>query len=598
MFFPSRFLRLGVFLPGSILVLSCGGGGGGSAASNASPPPAPIATITAPTYVGVAQKDCAASVPAQTGCTFAWTISNGTITGGAGTNAIAFLAGSQGQTQVSCSVTNAAGTVASGNFQIAVYAVGGPIFSATSVATPDVSSYFNALGSGNLNITTVAVADLTLSGRQDIILQLSMSQSVVGQIVTTPTPNRLIVLLQQADGSYVDGTLQLFGTQDVDLGGVARMVAVGDLNGDGYPDFIFATNNEDGRAAATQAESYYNYAKPAAVISNGDGTYRVENQFGVPSWGATVGFAANNVGGLDAIWVGNGAGIMNSDGSITYSSPTQAFRMSGTQWSPVSIYPSFSGTFLFLPPNQSGLPSTQMVCEYYDATVGEAMQLWTLQTGPSWLQSSQFAIPIVQMIPWVSWQGASSTQPMYFYDGMYLGGGGFMDAQVFQQTAGATPNIICKFGTAWIVNGYTGSPVQEGVDTKAAQILYEFSLNGNTLAQANLSITGEDIVEGWNFFETKDLRGSGYDDIIVYVYRQGGLPDIYLNDGNGNLAAMDTSSFPTAPVSWGSNVAAKLIGTSQPGIYNLFFFPNGFTWADSGPFYLPLYQGLLPLHQP
>jgi hypothetical protein len=539
-----------------------------------------------------------ASVPTQAGCTFAWTISNGTITGGAGTNAIVFSAGSQGQTQVSCSVTNAAGTVASGNFQIAVYAVGVPIFSATSVTMPDLSYYFNALGTGNLNITAAAVADLTLSGRQDIVLSLWLAQSVVGQVSTTPAPNRLIVLLQQADGSYVDGTQQLFGTRDVEMAGKAGGVAVGDLNGDGYPDIIFATNNEDGRATATQTESYYNYAMPAAMISNGDGTYRIENKFGVPSWGSTVGFAANNVGGLDAIWVGNGAGIMNSDGSITYFSPTQAFRMSGTQWSPVSTYPSFTGTFLFLPPSQPGLPSPQMVCQYFDPKAGQAMQLWTQQAGPSWLQSSEFAIPIVQMIPWVSWQGASSTQPMYLYGGKYLGGGGFMDAQLFQQTAGATPNIICKFGTAWIVNGYTGSPVREGIDTEAAQILYEFSLNGNTLAQANLSITGEDILEGWNDFEAKDLRGSGYDDIIVYVYRQGGLPDIYLNDGNGNLAAMDTSSFPTAPASWGSNLTVKLISTSQPGIYNLLFFPNGITWAGSGPFYLPLYQGLAPLHQP
>ena len=51
-----------------------------------------------------------ASVPAQAGCTYTWTIANGSITAGSGTRQITFSAGSQGSVQLGCTVTNAAGT--------------------------------------------------------------------------------------------------------------------------------------------------------------------------------------------------------------------------------------------------------------------------------------------------------------------------------------------------------------------------------------------------------------------------------------------------------------------------------------------------------
>jgi len=69
--------------------------------------------VTAPTYATVATLGHAASVTAQTGCTYAWTITNGTITAGATSNAITFTSGnSTGTLTLACTVTNAAGTFA------------------------------------------------------------------------------------------------------------------------------------------------------------------------------------------------------------------------------------------------------------------------------------------------------------------------------------------------------------------------------------------------------------------------------------------------------------------------------------------------------
>jgi hypothetical protein len=69
-----------------------------------------VPVITAPTTVTPGLQNCIATVPAQTGCNFAWTITNGTITAGAASTTLTFTAGTSGTTGLSCVATNGAGT--------------------------------------------------------------------------------------------------------------------------------------------------------------------------------------------------------------------------------------------------------------------------------------------------------------------------------------------------------------------------------------------------------------------------------------------------------------------------------------------------------
>ncbi len=64
----------------------------------------PTATITTPVAV-CANGNGNASVAPQAGATYAWSITNGTITGGAGTNAITFTAGASGSVTLNITVT-------------------------------------------------------------------------------------------------------------------------------------------------------------------------------------------------------------------------------------------------------------------------------------------------------------------------------------------------------------------------------------------------------------------------------------------------------------------------------------------------------------
>src|SRR6185436_11177269 len=99
------------------------GGCSASASKSVGVSATPIASVAAPASVDASSTGNTASVPSQAGATYAWSIGNGAITAGAGTNAITFTAGSSGMVDLSVVVTigacNATGT-ASVNIQSTV----------------------------------------------------------------------------------------------------------------------------------------------------------------------------------------------------------------------------------------------------------------------------------------------------------------------------------------------------------------------------------------------------------------------------------------------------------------------------------------------
>lgn len=135
--------------------------------------------------------------------------------------------------------------------------------------------YYPARGQSNI---TTAVVDINSDGRKDIVMHLYAHRYDNGATGPKPQFNKMVFMVQQVNGRFVDQTLTyLAGSRD--LGGGSRKVKIGDLNGDGRPDLVYAISQEDGR---NLSNAHNADAQLAAVISV-PGGYKV-TRFGRPNW--------------------------------------------------------------------------------------------------------------------------------------------------------------------------------------------------------------------------------------------------------------------------------------------------------------------------
>ena len=111
-----------------------------TALAKATPVPTPTAPISAPTSVIGGQSGYAASVTAQSGCTYTWTVTNGTLMVGQGTDSIAFTAGTSGTVTLSCKVTNTAGGSTTGTAMASITTAKTPAYNISQCLSDQAQS--------------------------------------------------------------------------------------------------------------------------------------------------------------------------------------------------------------------------------------------------------------------------------------------------------------------------------------------------------------------------------------------------------------------------------------------------------------------------
>ena len=190
------------FFSGTVIVTAIDANGcrtnAGYALNIVCPPPPPQLFIMAPSTVIAGTPNWTASVPSHAGSTYAWAITNGTITAGQGTSQIVFTAGTAG-TPLTLTVTE---TLSSGCIG------GGGIATLTVVPAPSATKFYTVTPCRQLDTRTGPGTPLAASST--LTVPLTGTPCGIPSSATAVSVN-MTVTQQTADGSLTvypsDGTL-------------------------------------------------------------------------------------------------------------------------------------------------------------------------------------------------------------------------------------------------------------------------------------------------------------------------------------------------------------------------------------------------------
>lgn len=450
-------------------------------------------------------------------------------------------------------------------------------FATTPVYLPDLKSAYDSLCGSDVHMQNIVPLDINMDGRKDLIINLWCPVSSGNQF-NGPTVNSLIVLLQNADGSFVDGTSQIFGGGVVSLGGVGIRYILEDFNLDGYKDLVYVVNLEDGRAINSNSSN--TITKNAVLMS--DATLKTYSL-------SFIGQDAYNVGITTAI---------NSDGTkdlvFMPSAPTQVFGYILGTWSQLQKYSWFEGfNSLFFNRVSNGV--TTAVVANSDST-SFYTSLWKLIQG-TWVKSNSITTTGIS-VPWISWDGNTGTSILFSINGNdYVGGGVAMSCELMRSPVSQSEFLELFTGNL-IPGGYKGGAVSEsnsGLVNYAKLQAYGEDSSG-MLKSNEINITNEVTNIAPQSMQCVDVNGDGFQDVMLYRSNDK-PPAIYMNLNGNSYSKVNDSVFPASRVNsqWGE-IYEDINGD---GIRDLIYFPiSGVSgaWGSYTNIKLPLYFGLRNLN--
>ena len=442
----------------------------------------------------------------------------------------------------------------------------------------------------NAGATVPVLVDLNKDGQLDFVFHFSQMQSAAnwGAVTTAPTPNRLIAMVSQPDGSYADQTAQVFaGVSDSNLPGMSRKAAVGDLNQDGIADWAYALNREDGRSGSPAVNST---SKAAAVLSNANGTYSVV-ELGSNNWYHSV-YLDNLLFGTPTVIL---AGYYNSP---SFGSNAEGYYLGGgygytwsnqtNSFSQGIALPTHPNTFVSLK-DTAGTPA---ILSVINANTGEQLLALFSQVNNRWTLTDKFTPYPSKMVNFVSYSMDRGTAELFLIEpGVYGTAAGYSESQAIALSPGDTATAVFKLGAAQI-----SAPRSDGYyyqnDGQPIQKLDFYRANGTSLQKLPITVIHEDKEVNANFMDVLDFNADGLSDLVVYPYEQGAKPDVYLNTGGNVFIKVDEAIFPAAPAQWGIGATTKMSDLNGDGILDLLYAPlNGFSLSDTQQLQWQTYLG-------
>ena len=145
-----------------------------------------------------------------------------------------------------------------------------PYFLEQPNAFPGAAAWFNWTDPNNdppvvAGVNKALAIDMNGDGVQDLVL--FMSKTYTGIDTELPARTRVAVLSLNAQRQFVDITSSVIQGPNSFAGLIAHPPVIGDLNGDGKPDIVFAFDQDDGRKNLVKT------GQLGALISNASGGY-------------------------------------------------------------------------------------------------------------------------------------------------------------------------------------------------------------------------------------------------------------------------------------------------------------------------------------
>lgn len=380
---------------------------------------------------------------------------------------------------------------------------------------------------------------------EDFIIHYWCDQEEFGLYDDTPTKDALVALESTSETSFQVVNESVFGSRLIGLGGASRKYVSGDINNDGYEDYFFAMNWEDGRSAE---DPMTNAARPAGLLSRGPGKYEVVN-LGERGWGHAVVILKFANGESDVVF-------------STFTNNSQVFRFANGEFKDVTaLYPQNQiagwATEVWAIEGDFG---TKYVVGTDSINRGEfnndLLRFYQVDSSGKLIEINYAEIEKAGTVSFINWNGNPGESAVIDIDGTLYLDGAIETLRNMKSPADPRQSVIV--GKINAVLRADGKPIVLGEDQ--GEFEWEnvnpfafFSYDDSGIYRIPSPLVNEETHVNYNFYDCRDINGDGLEDMVVSGFsqpwrdsrvEQAGKPIIYLNDGNGSLVWEDLSSWP------------------------------------------------------
>ena len=375
--------------------------------------------------------------------------------------------------------------------------------------------------------------DFDNDGLMDLLLEQAIAWNGPGGTVPNDNPdlyapsNVIRLAFKQVEtGVYHLATQSVFGVDIVEMGDLSRKIMTADLNSDGFVDVLMCLHREDGREMSYD-QGYLNWSsRQKVILSNGDGTYRVDDLGGDPQYQHGCTTAKMQDGSQHIIY-----GANNSSSAVVY-------RYEAGQSMPVAGYPYLGGwDERALSPESSGaLNYSQYLMSNITQGSDKGVRIFE-QVDSQWLEYGTYLFGenrgSVDFI--TQWNDGVQQQDLYWYDGHLRLSFTVSDSCEIRLTATESVFVI-KLDSNIVPENYVEPIDMDGLEFD--QIYTALAIRNGAIEELSLFDEERDHPMSYSFL-CGDMTADGYGDLSS-IQAHNGLPvSFYKNDGNGDLVRVD-----------------------------------------------------------